>query len=735
MGLLRCISFLYPYYARRLCHFCTMTSNSGSGRDKLMKSIFQSLARATFLIFALFLVGCDLSNPSGLTPTPAPVETLSVSVDRQGQAAAGPQVVQQTPLKGERLSLQPLIHIVFDRDMDQAKTRAAWTFLGPDGKALAGQSAWLDARTFEFRPSLKLQPSARYVGAFSMAAAGADGKTPCEEIRLEFHSLDALAVGQVFPADKTEDVDVSTNITLIFNRPIVPVNIVEEQTDLPQPVLISPQVPGHGEWVNSSVYVFQPDELLHSGTRYQVRVAAGLSDTTGNTLPADYNWQFQTRAPQISHYSLKDGIQDPTGTIENVLLDQAFIVDFVQPMEAASVARAVMLVNRETGKPFPTSLKWNKEFTELVIQPVGRYAIGSFYDLTLADSAQAKGGGTLKAGLAIHFSSVPMPRIESVSPKPGSADADFSPWVAIQFASPMNFASLEGKVKISPQPAKEPTLYYDQYQWRLNLSGLQPATDYVVRLLPGAVDIYGNAIKSEYPFNFKTGNLSANAQMLLPWNPLVYREKGAQEFFFSYTNLNTATFSLYRLSFDEFSAQTQGGDKLLNFSSSNKPVREWQAPLQPLNNKHIQRRVELQDDHGKPLSPGYYFIGLKASPLSYYTTFYQGAVFVVATDNITFKTTPNEALAWVVDLEKGRPVANVPVAVYNRNYTRIGTTTTGKDGLAYLKGLIDPYMVQLDDKQHVAVSATACGSGVSAYDFVLCESDYTGTASTPFAYG
>ncbi len=698
-----------------------------------MKPIFRNLVRVAIFIFALLLSGCDLPTPSGQTPTPVPVETLSVSVDQQGQAISGPQIVQQSPLKGERLQLQPVIRIVFDRDMDKARTAAAWSFSDSSGQALAGQVSWLDARTFEFTPTAKLQPSALYSAAFSTAAVGADGKAPGADIHLEFRSVDALAVGQVFPADKTEDVDVSTNITLIFNRPIVPVNIVEEQANLPQPVRISPQVAGHGEWVNSSVYVFQPDELLHSGTQYQVRVIAGLADASGNVLPADYKWQFQTRAPEISHFSLKNGEQDPRPSIGMVLLDQAFIVEFVQPMDAASVAKALTLVNRETGRPFPTSLKWNKELTELTIQPVGRYALGNFYDLKLAHSAQAKGGGTLKDGLLLQFATVPFPGIENVSPTAGSSGGSFSSWLSIQFESPMNFASLKGKVKITPQPAKELNWYYDEYQRKLNIDGLQPATDYVVHVLPGMADIYGNTIKTEYSFGFKTGNLSASAQMLLPWNPLVYRENGPQEFFFSYTNLKTASFSLYRLSFDEFSAQLSG-EKLFNFSSSAQALREWQPDLQPANNKHIQARVALQDGQGKALPPGYYFIGLKAAPLDYSTAYLQGAVFVVATDNITFKTTPNEALAWVVDLEKGRPVANVAVAVYDHNYARIGSANTDKDGLVYLKGLTDPYIVQLEDSQHVAIASTDWGSGVSAYDFGLWESYYSGSTSMPFAY-
>ena len=713
--------------------------------DKKLRNLPQFL----FLALTFLLVSCGSVQPVA-TPAPTPLATqaLSVAVD-QGQAQPGPQVIQQTPLSAERLQLLPLIQIVFDRDMDQAKTAAAWTFTDSKGKPVSGAVSWKDARSFEFEPGAKLQAGASYTGVFSTAAAGADGKSLDSEIKLEFHTVDALSVGQVFPADAAEDVEVGASITVIFNRPIVPLGVKDEQDKLPQPLKISPQVAGRGEWLNSSVYVFQPDEVLSSGTQYNLRVSAGLADVTGNVLESDYSWQFRARAPQIGHFSLKNGEQDPKYELGLVLLDQAFVVDFLQPMDANSVKEALTLVNRESKKPFPVRLSWNDDFTQLTIEPVGRYALANFYDLTLTDSAQAASpstgsggaGGALKEGLTFKFSTVPFPAIENVSPLPGSKGGPFNPTMSVQFESPMRFASLKDKVKITPPLAKEPTWYYDEVQRQLYMDGLEPATDYVVRLLPGMADIYGNTIKTEYSFNFRTGDLSSNAQMLFPYTPLAYRQNGAQEFFFNHTNLTSATFSLYRLSFDEFARRTQGDKGVVPPSS--KPIREWQPDLQAVSNKQIRSRIQLEDQNGKPLSPGYYFIGLKASPLVYETPFYQGAIFVVATDNITFKTTKTEALAWVVDLEKGQPVANVAVAVYNRSFVQIGKATTDEKGLAYIKDIKEPYIAQLDDgsaerspqsSQRAAVASSDWGSGVSAGDFGIWENYYSGAANAQFGY-
>jgi uncharacterized protein YfaS (alpha-2-macroglobulin family) len=702
----------------------------GISMNKKLLNLFQlSLFTLIFL-----LVSCGPVQPAA-TPASSPVaatQALSVEVDPT-QVSAGPQVVQQSPLSAERLALEPVIQLVFDRDMDKTKTAAAWAFSDSQGKPVEGVISWKDARSFEFKPGAKLAPSAAYTGVFSTGATGADGKSPEADIKFEFHTVDALSVGQVFPADTAEDVEVGSNITVIFNRPIVPLGIKEEQDKLPQPLKIVPAVAGHGEWLNSSVYIFQPDQVLVSGMQYNVRVSAGLADATGNTLASDYTWKFETRAPQIGHFSLLNGEQDPNYDIQLVRLDQAFVVDFLQPMDPASVAQALTLVNRETRKPFPTRLKWNNDFTQLTIEPVGRYMIANFYDLTLSTSAKGRSGGALKDGLTVKFSTVPFPAIESVSPTPGSKATDFNSSMSIQFKSPMNFATLKDKVKITPALAKEPNLYYDEYQRQLNINGLAAGTDYIVRILPGMADLYGNTIKTEYSFSFKTANLPASAQMLFSWPALVYRKGGAQEFFFDHTNLTSATFFLYRVSFDEFAIHQQGDKGVVPPDS--KPIREWQADLQQIENKQMRTRIKLEDGQGNPLPPGYYMVGLKAPPLSSTASMYQVAEFVVATDNITLKTTSNEALAWVVDLEKGQPVADVPVVVYDSHAVEIGRASTDEKGLVYLKGLKDAHMAQLDDAQHVAVASNDWGSGVSAYDFGIWQNYYGGTpTNTPFAY-
>jgi alpha-2-macroglobulin len=691
------------------------------------------LSLSVVLLFAIVLSLSKVAQPA------AP-QVLSVKVE---QAQVGPHIVAQDPIAGQRLDLSPVLQFTFDRDMDREKTAQAFSLLGPDQKAVAGKADWRDARTMEFTPDAKLEPASTYKAVFSTQAAAIDKTSPTENIELNFTTAENLEVGQVFPAADAEDIDGNTNITVIFNRAVVPLNITEEQGNLPQPLELTPQVKGQGQWVNSSVYVFQPDQPLLSGTRYTVRVGAGLKDTTGNTLDKSFVSQFLTRAPAIDHVALQNGPSDLSlDNVQNVLLDQAFVVTFLQPMDAGSVAKALTITNRETGKPVQPALTWNKDGTVLTIKPSGRYQIASYYTLQIADSAQATDGGTLKEALTVKFSTVPLPQIVSTTPDAGSQAASYDSSLSIKFASPMRLDSLKSRVVISPAPKTPLQWNYNDYDWSYNTYGLEPGTDYVVRILPGMADIYGNTINTGTSFAFTTGDKDPYANLVLPWTPLVYRAKGPQEVYFEDTNLDSATISLYPLTFTEFSKMLNGnsgnkgngGIATVDFSPQVAPIREWKPDTQGPRNQLNRYNYKLQDLKGNPLQPGNYFIGVKASPLNYTSNFYQGFLFIVATDNITFKATPTEGLAWVTDLETGQPQANVPVLFYDKDFNQVGSGNTDTNGLVYQKGIATPVYVQVKGTNHLAFASLDWGSGVWAGDFGISANFYDNNSTSDFAY-
>jgi uncharacterized protein YfaS (alpha-2-macroglobulin family) len=124
---------------------------------------------------------------------------------------------------------------------------------------------------------------------------------------------------------------------------------------------------------------------------------------------------------------------------------------------------------------------------------------------------------------------------------------------------------------------------------------------------------------------------------------------------------------------------------------------------------------------------------VQGEPLDYDTPYYQGFLFVVATDNLTFKATPDEGLGWVVDLESGRPQVNVSVRFYDENFGELGSDKTNGDGLATLDGIRAPKYARLDGGSHVAFTALDWGSGVWTGDFGITEGYYNNSKAS-FVY-
>ncbi|MDD2922507.1 MAG: Ig-like domain-containing protein, partial [Anaerolineales bacterium] len=378
---------------------------------------------------------------------------LSIEAEPTGARVAG-----QNPMAGQRLELSSPLEITFDRDMDPASGTFA---LLAEGQSVSGSGVWSTPRTFTFTPDEPLQPATVYAATFDENLRAKDGTSPAETIAVEFKTVEALSVAQTFPAQDTVDVDLGSSITVIFNHPVVALSIKEEQSKLPQPLKFTPDVKGKGEWVNSSVYVFEPEKNLKSGTNYKVSVDAGIVDTQNNALENSFIWQFTTRSPIIANFALKDGAQNPADEVKDVPLDQAFIVTFLQEMNPKSVEGSTSIINRETREEFPVKFSWDDKFTELTIAPDGKFALAGYYELLMAVDTQSADGGNLASGLDVRFVTLPLPAAINMYPAPFSQEPLYNSGITITFNTQMDFESMKDKIQISPALKGADNLYYN----------------------------------------------------------------------------------------------------------------------------------------------------------------------------------------------------------------------------------------------------------------------------------
>ncbi|MBN1966910.1 MAG: Ig-like domain-containing protein, partial [Anaerolineae bacterium] len=500
----------------------------------------------------------------------------------QGGEGVPPHVVDIAPLPGEELALDGTITLYFDlpMDMDSVKTAFAIT------PQVGGTFQTPDDMTLIFVPDEPLDRAASYTVTLGTGALSADGVALDALFELPVRTVGYLEVSQVLPAPDATMIETASTITVIFNRPVVPLVTVEEMDALPAPLTLEPAAVGEGEWLNTSIYIFRP-QRLDGGTTYTATIAAGLADVTGGVLEDAYSWSFSTLPPTVQTISPGSGDDD-------VALDDVITVTFNQAMDTASVEAGFALAGQESGSIVGT-FEWNSAGTSFSFQPDEMLVMGDFFTARVdATVARAVNGITsLDETVAWNFVTVGPPRITGTDPVDGRTDAP--PWggVTIYFATPMERDTLMEKVIIEPEPEREYDTYYYSYNNRLEVNFTrEPSTDYTITIQPGMADVYGNTIDTVMTFRFRTRAYDADLSLTVPGRIGVYNAYAPQTRLFStHLNVNQLDLTLYQSSLQDLASITgpNGYDVWRNYSPD-VTLRQWTVPVL---NEPNQRRYEL----------------------------------------------------------------------------------------------------------------------------------------------
>jgi hypothetical protein len=615
--------------------------------------------------------------------------------------------------------------------MDTVRTAAAWKLFDSEGRTIRGRITWSDQKTLRFKPSNSLHLDSTYRVVIDKSAASAEGSTLVEPIKWNFETAGELEVSQTFPEDRTFDVANDSVITTIFNRPVVPLVIAEERDTLPNPLEISPPVSGSGEWVNTSVFAFRPDQPLQGGTTYSITVKAGLSDALDESqLANDYVWHFTTITPSIQSFGLASGVSNPEEDRGDILLDESFIIRFLQPMDVASTESALSLV--PTGAaPVPLTTAWNEDDTRLTVTPDDRLELDTRYTFRLDSTAKSSHGNSLDQGLQWTFTTIRAPSILFISPPEFVRSNRYSAELRIQFVSPMRIDTVKERIVIEPEPDGEIQWWYNEYSWNITAYILQPSTNYVVRALPGMEDIYGNVTTSEFVVEFSTPAAAPQAGLQMPFHPAFMRVGGPQEFYIMYRNVRSVDLELYSITSSEFISFMTGDLHEHNYEPAVNTLI-WRT--RELSSGDLDERVfeafEPTTASGGALPPGFYFLALDTPDIAHSNEpFLDRRLIVVADANLTFKTTTDEGLIWVTDLGSGNPLAGVPLTVYDQDFRAIASGISDSDGLMKvdLPTPDDPFddrFVMTGEGSIFAVTSSAWGSGTNQFDYGFWTSYY-----------
>ncbi len=605
------------------------------------------------------LVGC------GTTPEPT----------QQPEPPEPPQIVYMLPQPGEELPLDGVITVYFDHPIDSESVDVT------TNPSLELALNWVDDKALEVTPA---DLTRAFTYTLHVTGESTEGLALDESV--EFNTIGLLRVTEVIPANQSIEIDINSEITIFFNRPVVPLSLLGQSEDFPQPLHFDPAIPGEGEWLNTSIYIWRPDQRLKGGQQYTATIDA-LTSQDGAEMTGPHTWHFTTSVPTVTRTW-------PSPNREGVGLTQQINLQFSQPMDPASVESAFTVTSVSTGsevqneKVVSGTFEWSEDGTGFTFTPDEQLDLETTYTAVLTKDAGASDGSIgLANNYAWSFQTVGYPRI--VATLPEANKTDISPLlfdsIKIGISAPLDPESLGDKLRISPMPPGDIEIYIDNSYTFSDVTLrtiLDDNTEYTVTLLPGLSDPYGNTIDEEFSFSFTTGEYPPQF-ILSPeeWLSILDIRQTTDLLAFV-RNVDQMDYKLYRLPVKALSSVANGWDFDQFNPATQEVVREWSEDTSQVDeNTGYNWRISLDDlADNQPLEPGVYIFTAKASGVQRQAK----RLIILANANIVTKHSHSQAMAWVTDLRTGEPLPNVEVTFYTEAGYELGSAVSDQDGLAFL---------------------------------------------------
>ncbi|MCB8937108.1 MAG: Ig-like domain-containing protein [Ardenticatenaceae bacterium] len=648
-----------------------------------------------FVILLLIVVACreeeplPTAVPTVTLPTPIPtstpiatesgtetavVNTAPIQID-PADIDWAPQVIYSSPAPGEEVLLNGAITIRFDQPMDQRSVEDAFS-VTPTGESqkVNGNFSWPRPDTLVFTPQTDYQRRQTYNVQIGETAASANGLTIDVPLELTLQTVGALEVSQIIPADGSVGVQTDGAITVLFNRPVVPLVSSGQQADLPQPLSFDPPVSGQGEWTSTSIYRFVPDEPLAGATNYRLAIDDALTDVVGVSLASPFSSQFTTLSPEI--------VSIQPDSTANLVPTAPITITFNMPMDRAAAESAISL----TGFDAPAAdiaYEWLEDDRVVQLTPQEILALDTTYQLQINNSARAANGAASLAGTeTVTYQTVPLPGIVRTMPPPGGPVERFQRGVTIQFASPMDWDTVEGNIRIDPEPATIRP-FINQFSNEISLDfNLELNTTYTI-IVPGFVaDPYGNTLGEPYTFRFTTPGRVPIASLGLPPRLSQFSTSFSTNVDVIHVNVSQLDMALYNVGLP-LNLLNRPYD-VYEYNPAAAPLRTWSLPQTAERDSVNTLTVPLAGEGGGALAPGVYLLTVDAPEIGEDVRYWQNQrhLLVVADTNIVVKEMFGAVHVWVTELQSGQPAAGRNLTLYSEQGVSLGTAVSDQNGFA-----------------------------------------------------
>ncbi len=206
-------------------------------------------------------------------------------------------------------------------------------------------------RTYYYQPNSPLEENKHY----EVTVSSPDNQS----ISADFLVVADPEIISILPAE--DEVLTNTKISIVFNRPMVPLSTLDAMSPQSLPITITPATPGKFKWISTHTLQFIPTKDLISSAEYTVSVGEGLKSMEG--LPV------KPKKSTFSTYHIRfaaDGVNKDYDPTQNVIrgYNQPFLIAFNQAVDRCYGKKHKGIYTREKRAIFRKLLEDKKSWHE-----------------------------------------------------------------------------------------------------------------------------------------------------------------------------------------------------------------------------------------------------------------------------------------------------------------------------------------------------------------------------------
>jgi tetrahydromethanopterin S-methyltransferase subunit B len=340
-------------------------------------------------------------------------------------------------------------------------------------------------------------------------------------------SLDSNTVGLVIPADttpptvsSTDPVNAATGVAInrkiaaAFSESMDPSTITTTTFTLKQGTTA---VAGTVTYAGVTA-TFTPSSNLAANTTYTASITTGATDLAGNPLASSYAWSFttavtaDTTAPTVT-------LTVPANAATGVPINQNLSATFSEAMDPSTMTTATFTLT-QGATPLAGAVTYAAVGTTVTFNPTDGLAPLTTFTATITTGARDLAGNPLLNNFAWSFTTgaaadTNRPTVIATVPANSATGVAINQTINATFSEAMDPATISTADFLVTGPGTTPvtgTVAYDvtsKIATFIPASNLSQNTVYRATMTTGSKDLAGNALASNFVWNFATAATTA----------------------------------------------------------------------------------------------------------------------------------------------------------------------------------------------------------------------------------